>query len=427
MAKVTRKQGRSFYLGVVVLVLAVVTSYISLTADQGLPGMPKTVVRAAFGDVGSLTSGADVRQNSVRIGRVASVEEVNGLPQVTMELDGSQPVYRNARAAIWDQSALSQKFVELLPGDPSAPPLGDGVIPAQANENSSDISRLFDVLDDPTRAATTSAVRELGDGMAGHSRDLHDLLGALPSLLNDTGVVSTALASKEADLPALLASADRLAGRFSGRDNDLSTLVTQLDQTLQAVDVDGGGPLTQVLDKAPDLLRHGTAAADSLTQPLADAREAVTDLRSGAKALGDATPDFRGVLREAPGTLGKVPAVAGQAIPAVDNLTQTFSDLRPLVIRLGDGLPALRSLLQTLAPYAPEIGDFGYHGGLVFAGHAGDRHYMRVELVLPGLAGLTAGVSPLDGMTPVPRNPYPAPGQDPQDRATAPGLLGGRN
>ncbi|WP_020661455.1 MlaD family protein [Amycolatopsis benzoatilytica] len=427
VARVSRAQGRSFYLGLVILVLAGVVTYVSLTADQGLPGSARTEVKAAFDDVGSLTAGADVRRNSVRIGRVASVDLVGGRPQVTMELDGHQPVYRNARAAIWDQSALSQKFVELLPGDATAPPLGDGVIPAAATEGSADIARLFDVLDQPTRDAATSAVRQLGTGMAGHSQDLHDLLGSLPGILGDTGAVASAIASREADLPALLASTDRLAGRFEGRQKDLESLVVQLDQTLQAVHVDDGKPLADTLKAAPDLLRHGTAAAAALTQPLADARAAVTDLRTGAKSLGDATPDLRGVLQEAPAQLQKIPGFANQATPAVDSLTQTFADLRPLAARLGDGLPALTSLLQTLAPYAPEIGDFAYHGGLVFAGHAGDRHYMRVELVLPGLAGATAGVTPLNAMTPVARNPYPAPGQDTQDRAQGPGLLGGRN
>ncbi|GAB3141354.1 MCE family protein [Amycolatopsis stemonae] len=427
MARVSRAQGWSFYLGLVILALAGVVTYVSLTADQGLPGSSRTEVKAAFDDVGSLTAGADVRRNSVRIGRVASVDLVDGRPQVTMELDGTQAVYRNARAAIWDQSALSQKFVELLPGDASQPTLGDGVIPPSATEGSADISRLFDVFDQPTRDATTSAVRQLGTGMAGHSQDLHDLLGALPDLLGDTGVVSSAVSSREADLPALLASADRLAGRFEGRQKDVESLVSQLDQTLQAINVDDGKPLADTLKAAPDLLKHGTAAAASLTQPLADARAAVTDLRTGAKSLGNAIPDVRGVLREAPVQLQKVPGFASQATPAVDSLTQTFADLRPLVARLGDGLPALTSLLQTLAPYAPEIGDFAYHGGLVFAGHAGDRHYMRVELVLPGLAGLTAGVTPLNALTPVARNPYPAPGQATQDRAQGPGLLGGRN
>ncbi|MEV5303350.1 MlaD family protein [Amycolatopsis methanolica] len=426
-ARVSRAQGRSFYLGVVILVLAGVITYISLTADQGLPGAPKTTVRAAFDDVGSLTAGADVRQNSMRIGRVEAIRLVDGRPEVVMELDGHVEVFANARAAIWDQSALSQKFVELLPGDPSAPPLGEGVIPAGATESSSDISRLLDVLDPPTRDAATGAVRELGDGMAGHSQDLHEFLAALPGLLDDTGAVSAALAAPEANLPALLRSADRLAGRFAGRQDDLARLVTQLDQTLAAVGVDHGTPLSQVLSKAPDLLRHGSAAAAALTQPLADTRVALTTLRSGAQALGEATPDVRGVLREAPGPLRKIPGVADAATPAVDELTATSADLRPLAVRLGDGLPALRSLLQTLSPYAADIGDFAYHGGLVFAGHAGDRHYMRVQLVLPGIAGLNSAVSPLDELTPAPRNPYPEPGRAVEDRAQGPGLLGGRN
>lgn len=424
--KVTRRQARSFYVGVLLVVIAGVIGYVSLTAHEGLPGEPSTVVRASFDDIGTLKPGSEVRQNSARIGQVSSIELVDGKPVVKMDLDGNRTIYRNARAAIWDQSALSQKFVELMPGDRSAPPLGDTVIRPRATTSSVDLDQVLDVLDRRTRDATTSAIRQLGGGVAGHSRAIHDFLKRSPDLLNDTGTVSAALASKEANLPAVLASANQLAGRFEGRQRDIGSLVNRLNETLEAVTVDGAKPLADTLEGAPEAIRHGTRAADSLRGPLANLRNAVTHLHPGGRALGQATSDFRGVLRESVGPLKRIPGVSEQATPAVEELTRTSRDLRPLAPRLTEGLGHVRSLLEELKPYAPEIGQFGADGGLLFAGHAGEKHWLRGGAVVPGLDTATRTLPALNGLTPIPREAYPEPGEAVRMKAQTPLLVPGR-
>ncbi|MBB2506580.1 MCE family protein, partial [Amycolatopsis echigonensis] len=148
----------------------------------------------------------------------------------------------------------------------------------------------------------------------GHQQDLRDALGALPEELPDLGTVAGALATDGGkDLTGTLRALDSLSGRFTNRQQEISALVGQLKTTLDAVGVDGGKPLADVVDKAPDTLGKARGALQSLQAPLADAQAAMSSLKPGADALGQATPDVRGVLREGVPPLDKVPGVAGQA------------------------------------------------------------------------------------------------------------------
>ncbi|HKC28919.1 MAG TPA: MlaD family protein, partial [Jatrophihabitans sp.] len=317
---------RAVLLGAAIAVVFGGALYIALTASSGLPGQSGTVVRAAFDDVGALREGDDVRIANVRVGQVSAIDLVAGKPQVTMRLDDDRPVYRDASAvtaSVGARSALGQKYVDLNPGAPQAGRLDPAtVIPATKTVGAQELSDVLAVLDAPTRQALGSTIRETGGGAAGHVQDFSDGAGALPAILPDLGTVSRALtAGSGQDLTRLLQVADRFSGEFDGRQQQLGELAGRLDTTLRALDVDGGKPLGETLDRAPYTLAKVRGALQDLRQPLSDADAAITTLRPGANALGKATPDVRGVLRESIPPLRRLPGVADQAQPAVDALT----------------------------------------------------------------------------------------------------------
>jgi phospholipid/cholesterol/gamma-HCH transport system substrate-binding protein len=160
-----------------------------------------------------------------------------------------------------------------------------------------------------------------------------------------------------------------------------------------------------------------------LNEPLADTRVAMEALQPGAQALGDATPDVRGVLREAPVPLAKVPGVTDSADPAVEDMTHTFTDAGPFVPRLADGLSSAAPPLQVLAPYADDLGLFSDDISSVMAPHADFRHMLRIVIAAPS----TPTVSGLGPVGAQPANPYPAPGEAAhRDRDANGALIPGR-
>lgn len=418
MVKEMRKAAVLFGVGVLVIVAAGFITFVAGTAASGLPWESKTEVKAAFETVGSLKPGNDVRENSLRVGQVKSIEYHGGKAVATLQLDGDQPVYRDARAAIWDQSALAKRFVELHRGTERSGELGGGTIPTSRTASAADLDDVLNVFDPETRTKLGGAVRELGVGTGGHSQNLHDLLDTAPDLLNDAGTVSSALAGEEAQLPELLGETDRLVSQFQGHESRLGSLVGNLGETVDAVAVDDGAPLGQSLHSLPPTLNEVNGALDALRTPLADTKQAMSSLEDGADALGKATPDVRGVLREGVGPLEKVPPVGERAVPAVEDLTGTVADLRPLAPRLSQGLDDLAPPLEVLAPYAHDVvGFFGNANSMVSTSLAPGVHVARLGLSIPGISVATGGVVQDPGSH---RVPYPAPGAAEGYRAPSP-------
>lgn len=415
--KTTRVQARSFLVGIGVLLAAGLVGYLMFTANQdALPFDTKTTVRAAFANVGQLNPGADVRQNSMRIGRVAEIEVVGGEAVVTMQLDGSPALYADATAELWDQSALGQKFVELRPGTPAAGPLDDRVIPPVQTDSAHDLADLLDTFDEPTRQALSSSLRELGGGAGGQGAALAAFLDAAPEILDDLGRTSEALASPEADLPALLSASQRLASRFDGRQEQLASLLRQTDTTVRAFNAEDGRALSDTLDKAPGTLRAVNQTLDTIDRPLSDLRDAMTTLEPGAKALGAATADLRGVLTEGVGPVRRVPGVAQVASPAVDALNGAFTSLQPVMPRLVQGLDSAEEPIKVLAPYACDIGTMSYDLSNLLTNHVGFQHNLRIMPALPN-------GSSVNGLLSEPNTPYPPPCQVNDMRAPQGALL----
>ncbi|MFE6610937.1 MlaD family protein [Amycolatopsis sp. NPDC057786] len=425
MAKRRSRNFRSVSTGAVVLVVFALALQLALTADQGLPGARYTLVDADVSDVGALRPGDDVRVASVRVGRVKDVRLVDGTPRVTLQLDGRRAIYRDAAAeaktvTVASRSALGQKYIALTPGTPGAGALGPAdVIPSKRTAGSQELSELLDVLDAPTRDALGSTVREAGGGAGGHAQDLRDALKAAPELLPDLATVSKALSGNEgADLTALLTATDRLSARFAGRQQQLPELLGRLDTTMRAVAVDDGKPLDDVVRRAPGTLQAARSGLRSLQAPLKDLHAGMSQLAPGARALGQATPDLRGVLREAVPPLGKVPEVGKQAEPALSDLTKTIADARPLAPRLTQTLASADQFLRVLAPYAPEVSGWFTNWAAALSHGDANGHFLRLYLLFSEESVLGQGGvrDPL-----VARNPYPAPGEAAQDARKIPG------
>jgi phospholipid/cholesterol/gamma-HCH transport system substrate-binding protein len=411
---VERRAARTVGAGVIVLALIGALLFLTFKAQTGAPFRTITTVQAEFKDIHSLRTNDDIRANSKRIGRVSALDYApDGSALVTMEIDGDYPVYNDATAAIWDYSALATKFVELNAGTPGAGPLAGNVIKPERTDSSKDLNQVLEIFDAPTRTAATSSIRELGTGLAGHAPDLQSFLGSAPGLLNDLGTVSDSLTGPGTDLRGVLTSADRLTGTLQGRSQQIDALVGDADRTMAALAVDHGTPLGNTLRRAPGTLAALRPALDKLDQPLADTEATVRTLQPGAQALGQATPDLRGVLTDAPPILGKVPGVADSAKPAVESLTDTASQARPLVPRAGETLSSVRDALTRLAPYSPEIGSWILRvQSFVSEGADPGTRYARIGLA-PGIPTVTGGLVKSGSPYNV---PYPAPGQDPKTR-----------
>lgn len=85
-------------------------------------------VDARFRSVAGLDDKAAVRVAGVRVGRVDGIGLEEGQARVTLLLEQPVALTEGARARIANLGLLGDKYVELVPGPPGAPPLAEGTV-----------------------------------------------------------------------------------------------------------------------------------------------------------------------------------------------------------------------------------------------------------------------------------------------------------
>src|SRR3954452_24639929 len=127
-----RRGASPFAVGAIVLVLAVVISYLGFT--KHIPFTHGFRVNAVFANANSIRKNSPVRIAGVNIGKVKKIERYKNsrAALITMELDkGGLPIHTDATMKVRPRIFLEGNFfIDIHPGTPNAPVLGeDGTIP----------------------------------------------------------------------------------------------------------------------------------------------------------------------------------------------------------------------------------------------------------------------------------------------------------
>ena len=255
-------------------------------------------VQAQLPDVQNLKQNSRVRVNDVTVGNVEKIQLQGWHALVTMTLDGSVDLPANATATIGQTSLLGSVHVEL------APPKD---VPAQGK-------------------LTNGSLIPLKSGAAYPSTE--QTLAALSVLLNGGGL------GRVQDITKALSTA------FSGRKQDLRSLLVQLDKFV-----------TYLNDQRNDII----AAFDSLNNlvgQLADQKPIIDKaLRTLPQALS-VLKDERVNLADALGELSKFGALTADSVNKTkQNLVKELKDLGPVLQSLADAGPALTRSLDFFSTF----------------------------------------------------------------------------
>ena len=329
----------------------------------GLPGsgLEGTRVRAAFGlgtasagpyqlePDGRIVRGAPVRVNGIRVGRVESsaFDDRGRSTVVTMRVKGVD-VHRDASARIAFRTFLGGNLqIELDPGSPSAPNLGDRVIPTRRTGSQVEFDDFFQPFGTRTRANQRAIFRELRAG------------------LSDPDATGRAVDALGASSPTIAAGMEPMLGTHP---HDLSTLVAAGARTARALDagtgslatlVDGAARATAVLDSeraqlgaaidvSPGTLR-AAAAAIARIDPTLDALDPLARrLRPGARALDPAARRATPALRQATGLLHDARPLLRDVAPTFDALRRASRSGLTLIDALD---PTVRRLNARVLPF----------------------------------------------------------------------------
>lgn len=268
-----------------------------------LPGVEGTgpgafTIQAEMPDVDNIEPNSRVRVGDVNVGHVSRIERQGWHALVTMKLNGDVELPANATATLGQTSLLGSLHIELAA---------------------------------PTGVAPEGRLREGSRIPLSSSRaypSTEQALAAVALLLNGGGI------GEIQDITEALSTA------FTGRENDLRSLISQLDIAIGHLD-----------DQKQDII----AAAESLNNLVGQfaAQKPVVDkaLRTIPDALA-VLRDQRTNLAEALAQLGKFSALAADSVNQTkEALVQELKDLGVVLQELANAGPALTRALSFLPTF----------------------------------------------------------------------------
>ncbi|MCX2932406.1 virulence factor Mce family protein [Mycobacterium sp. CVI_P3] len=268
-------------------------------------------IQAQLPDVTNIQENSRVRVGDVTVGHVTRIQRQGWHALVSMRLDGTVDLPANATAKVGQTSLLGSLHIEL------APP-ADGVPEGKLHEGS--LIPLFSGSAYPTTEQTLAALSALLNG------------GGLGQVQEITKAFSTA---------------------FAGREDDLRSLITQIDQFIDRLNDQKG----DIIEANESLNRLAGQFADQ--KPVMDKA-----LRTIPDAL-NVLKDERNNLAEALDRLGEFSAVtADSANQTKDALVQELRDIGPVLESLANAGPALTRSLSFFGtfPWPNETLDKWFRG-----------------------------------------------------------------
>ena len=255
-------------------------------------------IKAQMSDVAYIEPNSRVRVGDANVGSVTRIERQGWHALVTMRLNGDVNLPANATAKLGQTSLLGSLHIELAP-----PP---GAAPEGKLHNGSLIP-----------LANTGAYPSTDQTLA-----------AVSLLLNGGGV------GQVQDITAAFATA------FTGREQDLKSLITQLDEFVGHLNAQTGDIIaaTESFNKLVGQFADQKPVLDKAIRTIPDALAVLNDRRNNLVTAVD--------------TFGKFSALATDTVNKTkDALTQELKDVAPVWESLANAGPALTRSLSFLATY----------------------------------------------------------------------------
>ncbi|OBB16293.1 virulence factor Mce family protein [Mycolicibacterium elephantis] len=302
---------RSVALGAIALVVSSCGSWKGI-ANVPLPGGPGTgsdsyTVYVQMPDTLALNVNSRVRVADVYVGRVRSIELKNWVATLTLDLEPSVELPKNALARIGQTSLLGSQHVELEPPpDPSSEPLRDGdTIPLQNSSAYPTTERVLASIATILRGGGVQNLEviqtEINNLLTGRADQIREFLNRLDTFTGE-------LNQQRQDITRAIESTDRLLAIVAQRNNTLDRVLTEFP------------PLIKHFAETRDLFadaveavgRISGAADDALGPASDDLNTNLANLQRPLRELGKASPYLLGALKlmlTAPFSIENVPKV----------------------------------------------------------------------------------------------------------------------
>src|SRR6266545_940028 len=213
-------------------------------------------VTAVFDSVAGLDNKSAVRVAGVRVGKVTKIDlRDDGKAEVEMEIDKDVQLHANAKAHVANLGLLGEKYVELDPGSPNQPVIGEQkqrvVLPGTQPATIDQVTDQISAIATDVKAITASLRATVGspNGQAQLqdivanvdtiTKQVRDLIAANRMNVDATMANAQAITAQlKTQIPRLADSIERVANSMSGTVNENRADVHQTIDNLKTLSAD---------------------------------------------------------------------------------------------------------------------------------------------------------------------------------------------
>jgi phospholipid/cholesterol/gamma-HCH transport system substrate-binding protein len=321
---------------IVLLVLSVVVAGYVLSHERFrfpfISSSPYTL-NAEFSTAQAVTpgQGQSVRVSGVQIGEIGNVSLKNGVAIVQMNIDPQYKnlIHTNATALLRPKTGLKDMFIELQPGNRSAPVAKPGwTMPVSNTLPDIDADEILASLDGDTRNYLQLLVNGAGQGLQGKGgSELAQVFERFEPTHQDLARLNKAVAVRGTDLRRLVNSLQRLNSALS---HDQGQIVRLVDAS------------STVFKAFASQDANISAAIRELPGTLAQTTDTLNKVTTFANLLGPTASKLLPAAKALPAANAAVTALAKPSAPIVQN------QIRPFVV-------AARPLVRNLKPAAENL------------------------------------------------------------------------
>jgi len=360
MTRAIKTHATDFAAILVLLVLsAVVAGYVLSHERFHFPFIQASpyMLNAEFSTAQAVTpgQGQSVRVSGVQIGEIGSVTLRNGMAVVSMQIDDKYKhvIHTDATALLRPKTGLKDMFIEVSPGNSSAPVAKQGWTMPVSNTNPDvNADEILASLDGDTRQYLQLLINGAGAGLAGKGgTELAQVFQRFEPTHRDLARVNGAVAVRGRDLRQLVNSLQRLNTALVAKGAQVVSLVSASSKVFRDFAVENGN-ISRALVDLPGTLNQTTATLQRVT--------------TFARLLGPTSSRLLPAARSLPAANQALVALAKPSTPVVQNQIRPFvvaarplvRQLQPAAINLAKATPGLTGSFQVLNHL---FNDLGYY------------------------------------------------------------------
>jgi phospholipid/cholesterol/gamma-HCH transport system substrate-binding protein len=338
-----RSGASAFKVGALVLLVAMTATYFGFT--KHVPFTHDFRVKAVFPSANSIRKNSPVRIAGVNVGKVKKIERQDGTDAavVTMEIaNKGLPIHKDATVKIRPRIFLEGNFfVDMQPGTPGAPTLGDGdTLPISQASTPVQLDQVLTALQQDTRQQLQSLLDNYGKALTAKPTPEQDAQQD-PSVRGLTAAQAINKSYRYGG-PAFKNTAIVNDAFLGSEPHDLSQLIDGLNNVTKGLDRNEGA--------LKDLITNFNTTMASFASHDGDLRQTIhllaPTLDNAGKALTSLNasfPNTRAFAREILPGVRETPATINASFPWI-------AQTRKLL-----GKPELRGLVQELSPATADL------------------------------------------------------------------------